>query len=324
MKAVSVIIPVYNTEPYLRDCFESLIRSELFDDCELLVVNDGTQDNSAAILADYASRYESIRVFTHERNRGLSAARNTGLENASGEYVFFLDSDDCLSEDYIALLYREAKEYGCDLVCAGFSAWKDGELTPKLRPVLHTEKTMTGTEWFERRTDGRDDLSFVWCSLYKRSFLEEYELRFDEEVKLYEDVLFTPSVAACAERVRTVESYGYHYRMRSGSLIGDGVQRRDVEWLIRILPKLERDELRNVGRCLYPVISMCLYYIGQLRDRGRLTDAECAAYHEQLRRAIDWRALRSYAATPREKLKWLIWRLDMGAFYPLVRKKDDK
>ena len=323
MKAVSVVVPVYNTEPYLRECLDSLIRSDMFADCEVLIVNDGTQDGSAAIMADYASRYENIRVLTHERNRGLSAARNTGLDSAAGEYVFFLDSDDRLSEDYLSLLCREAREHDCDLVCAGFSIWKDGELTAKLRPVLHTKETMTGTEWFHRRADLRDDLSFVWCSLYKRSYLEKNALRFDEELRLYEDVLFTPTAAAYAARVRAVENYGYHYRVRRGSLIGDGVQRRDVEWLIRIVPMLEKDALKTVGRSLYPVISMCLYYIGELGDKGMLTRTECRSYCAQLRRVIEWERLRAYAATPREKLKWLLWRLDMGLFYPLVRKNND-
>ena len=117
MTKVSVIIPVYNTEKYLRECLESVI-SQTFTDIEIICVNDGSTDSSLAILEEYASNDKRIKVLK-QKNKGAGSARNFGLKYATGEFLSFLDSDDFFENNFIEQMYSKAKETNADLVmCA--------------------------------------------------------------------------------------------------------------------------------------------------------------------------------------------------------------
>lgn len=116
MPKISVIIPVYNTEKYLAECLDSVL-GQTFQDIEVLCVNDGSTDNAAAVLAEYAAKDNRIKVLTQE-NQGLSAARNTALEVAEGEWITFLDSDDALPPNTLMLLYTIAQKSGCKIVAS--------------------------------------------------------------------------------------------------------------------------------------------------------------------------------------------------------------
>ena len=116
MSKVSVIIPVYNTDKYLRECIESVI-SQTLQDIEILLINDGSTDNSGEICDEYAKKDLRIKVF-HQTNLGVSAARNNGIDNAEGEYLYFLDSDDMIGENFLEFAYNVAKANDSDLtVC---------------------------------------------------------------------------------------------------------------------------------------------------------------------------------------------------------------
>ena len=108
MPIVSVIIPVYKVEKYLKQCLDSII-SQSFSDFECILVDDGSPDNCPNICNQYSEKDERFRVI-HQSNQGLSAARNTGIENSSGEWICFIDSDDCIHPDYISILYSTAKK----------------------------------------------------------------------------------------------------------------------------------------------------------------------------------------------------------------------
>ena len=112
-KKVSVIIPVYNVEKYLRECLDSVVTQDL-DDIEIICINDGSTDGSSRILAEYATQYEKLAILDKE-NSGLSAARNSGLSVAKGKYILFLDSDDLLSDSSaVSRLYDKAEHDGLD------------------------------------------------------------------------------------------------------------------------------------------------------------------------------------------------------------------
>lgn len=108
MPKISVIIPVYNTEKYLSECLDSVL-AQTFQDFEIICVNDGSTDNSAQVLSDYASHHTHVRIIS-QKNQGLSGARNTGLDHATGEYIFFLDSDDTLPNYALETLLKVAEE----------------------------------------------------------------------------------------------------------------------------------------------------------------------------------------------------------------------
>lgn len=110
---ISVIIPIYNVEKYLSDCVESVLK-QTYTDLEIILVDDGSQDASGQICDDYAKQDSRVQVI-HKKNGGLSSARNAGIDQATGQYFFFLDSDDWIAENALELLYKEIKSTGSDL-----------------------------------------------------------------------------------------------------------------------------------------------------------------------------------------------------------------
>ena len=122
---LSVIIPVYNVEQYLPKCLASVVQQTL-KDIEIICVNDGSTDNCLKILEEFKSKDNRIKIINKE-NAGLGNARNTGLEEAKGEYISFIDSDDYIDENFFELLYNEAKEDDADVACGGIIRENDGE-----------------------------------------------------------------------------------------------------------------------------------------------------------------------------------------------------
>ena len=118
---ISIIIPVYNVEKYLRECLDSCINQTLAD-IEIICVDDCSPDNSIKILEEYQAKDYRIKIFRHEKNKNLGAARNTGIQNAIGEYVWFVDSDDYIDTKACQILYDAIKEFNVDMLC--FSALK--------------------------------------------------------------------------------------------------------------------------------------------------------------------------------------------------------
>jgi len=129
---ISVIIPVYNVEPYLKKCLDSVV-TQTYKEIEIILVDDGSTDGSGPICDEYAAQDKRIRVI-HKRNGGLSDARNVGLDRCSGRYVTFIDSDDYVASDYVERLYRILVEYNADIAVCDYFEFYDEE------PVEHPKK----------------------------------------------------------------------------------------------------------------------------------------------------------------------------------------
>lgn len=322
---VSVIVPIYQTERYLRQCVESVIQSTIFADCEIILVDDGSMDHSGKIAAEYAGQYMNIRVRT-QANAGLSSARNAGLKLAAGAYVFFLDSDDAVQPEYVNILYQTAVRYKADIVTAGYSRWDGQRNTKKDRPILSVPSVVTGVEWLEQRMDVDDRDNYVWCALYRREYLLRNGILFDQ-VRLYEDILFSTKVMLYAKRVVSTPAYGYLYRCREGSLVQSGIQERDVEALFQILRKMIKlydagnvEQKHCIGRMYFQVISMALYYIGKMEEEGTLQREEAGKYMKRIQELHLHKPMKKAAVTGKEKVKCLIFKFGMGRYYRLVRK----
>lgn len=324
--AVSVIIPVYSTQKYLRECLDSVCQEAYFPRYEVLLVDDGSTDGSAEIMREYADRHPNVFALQYgekPENRGLASARNLGLRHAHGRYVFFLDSDDAVRDQYIGRLYDRIVQAECDVAYAGYSRWSGEKVTPVCRPVLTEEGTMTGREFLGKRMDRRDDHDFVWCALYQRSLFTDFGVAFKDGVRLYEDLPFTLLAACEAPRVCAVPLYGYLYRQRPGSLVQDGIRPRDAEGTMQALEIIFGDPHRYLGdpvclRYCSQVISMCLYYVGVLAKEKAVSPAWQRQFLRRLRSMIPWRRMYRAAVTPREKVKWWIWRIDPKLFCRIV------
>ena len=172
MIKISVIVPVYNVEDYLKECLDSIINQTL-KEIEILCIDDCGTDNSIDILREYSKKDNRIKIISHKENKGLGPARNTGINEAKGEYISFIDSDDFISKDYYENLYNTAKKYDSDIVnTLNIKFYKN----KKLRKFIYTfnEKEFEST-WnlndIENVYSDKAIVPYVWNKLYKTSFL---------------------------------------------------------------------------------------------------------------------------------------------------------
>lgn len=179
----SVIIPIYNAEATLRRCLDSLVGQQ-FSDYELLLINDGSTDDSDAICRKYANTYSCVRYFAKE-NGGVSSARNMGIEHAKGEYILFVDSDDYVADNYFAAISAAVKDTSPDLLLFGYcnlgdksAEWSTGEFY---------ESTETGVAKQVSSALRRYLFSSLWNKVFKREIINEYKLEFKSDLDIGED-----------------------------------------------------------------------------------------------------------------------------------------
>lgn len=207
---VSVIVPVYRTEAYLPRCLDSLLAQD-FRDFELIAVNDGSPDNSGAILEDYAARDERVRVIRQE-NGGLSAARNSGIKAARGRYLAFVDSDDWVEKSFLSVLYAALTEEDADVASCGYVN-DEGE---KHRIYTTESRLVFGPEEGLRRMCYNDGYYVTtWDKLYKRELFDGICFPVG---KLFEDTATTYLLTDRANRIAVDPAVCYHYVTNPGSI----------------------------------------------------------------------------------------------------------
>ena len=187
---LSIIIPIYNTEAYLPRCLDSVL-SQSYTDFELLLVDDGSTDNSGAICEEYTQKDARINVF-HRENGGICAARNTGLDNAQGEWIYLVDSDDELMPDGLRTLV-ECINDDVDVVMGGYEQYDlDGNLieTEKNHAITTLSKRDSLLVLFQEHSIHYSYLGYVWNRLFRNRIIQDYDLRFDTTVRIKEDTLF--------------------------------------------------------------------------------------------------------------------------------------
>ena len=221
---VSVIVPVYNVEKYLRECVESIL-AQTYKLWEIILVDDGSTDSSGKICDEYKDKYNIIKVI-HKTNQGLGMARNTGLDNATGDYVYFLDSDDYIEKYEIESLVQGVIHYGVDACYVGFQAVDDSKVV--LRQLCYMDEYFEGSEaknkllprMFGSSPDLNDGIEMSSAGqLYSRSVIEENNIRFVSERNLIsEDLVFNIDFLQCAKGACTLSRIGYYYRMNPKSL----------------------------------------------------------------------------------------------------------
>ncbi len=214
----SIIIPVYNVELYLRECLDSVI-NQTFVDWEAICVNDGSMDGSASILDEYALKDERI-VVVAQPNSGTAAARNRGLKVASGDYIFFLDSDDWLESNALQSIADQLD--GEDVLC--FSGRRYFEELNDFHQAdqLSERQYKSGMEYYNDNALRPRDFAFVCVVLrvYKRSFINKHQLYFYDDVS-YEDNLWVPIALYYAGPVKVISDVLYVYRVRAGSKMSE-------------------------------------------------------------------------------------------------------
>lgn len=208
---LSVVIPVYNVARYLPSCLDSLAQQTYPID-EIIVVDDGSTDNCPSILAEYASRLPQMHILRQE-NGGLSAARNTGLTHATGQYLAFVDSDDFLAPQMFAQLLAIAQADNLDMALCNANFHHEGR--EKDRPIYAeapSSGVISGKEWLRERLSHGRLMHMVWMHLYRRDFLVQKQFRFVPRL-IHEDVIWTTEALLAARRVKYDATPLYQYRI---------------------------------------------------------------------------------------------------------------
>ncbi len=217
---LSYIIPVYNVEKYLRQCVDSIL-VQTFDDYEIILIDDGSTDGCPAICDEYKEKYPGIVKVVHKENEGCVVARKVGIECAAGEYFFFADSDDYLIGDRINELIRIADENNLDVLQTSYF-WTDeknhksGKELPKIQINELISHSRMEKELNYSFSNGL--LVFLWKNLYRREFIIENGIDFDENLRMAGDPPFNMWAYSAAQRFMAVDVPLYCYRIREGSL----------------------------------------------------------------------------------------------------------
>lgn len=215
---ISIIVPIYNMESLLPRCLDSL-ESQSYENLEIILINDGSSDRSGDICDAYQAKDARIKVI-HQENQGVSAARNSGLDIATGDYISFVDPDDWLDPSAYEILSKYTDE-GADIL--RFNAYRKGELLNELpfRGMYEGQRfesevvlPMVGSEKF----GGMFILGVLWIHLYKRSLIERNNIRFNIGLRRCEDRLFTITSMVHASSMLFVDDVLYHYEVSDNSL----------------------------------------------------------------------------------------------------------
>lgn len=221
---VSIIIPVYNLAPYLKECLDT-VRKQTYPELEVLLVNDGSTDSSKDLCEIYV-RGDSRFHLINKPNSGVSDSRNRALDAASGKYIQFIDGDDWLTPDATEILVHAAESTGADLVLAHFYRVADERMAP--RGHIKAEKVLTRQEFAAEMMKAPANYYYgvLWNKLYRRSILDSRGLRFDTQVNWCEDFLFNLEYIQYVRLVSAVPKPIYYYRKRETSLVNSQVSLR--------------------------------------------------------------------------------------------------
>lgn len=315
MPSISVIVPVYKVEPYLRRCVDSIL-SQTFRDFELILVDDGSPDQCGAICEEYAAKFSFVHVI-HRENGGLSAARNSGIDwaflNSNSQWLAFVDSDDWVAPEYLEMLYKAVQDTGCLLSACGLERTA-GEDLPKGQP--YQTEVLTSEDYYCGGSVHGGIVAVAWNKLYKKELFQD--LRYPNG-KIHEDEFTTYKIMFSIGSVAVVSAKLYAYFQNDQGITG-------VKWSPRRMHSLEAMEQqisyakqKEMPRFLRKAVEGYIYNAGD-----QISQAE-QEYHRLLRKKLrkglslgrkcgafplHWETLWAYElAYPIAALWWLVFKI---------------
>ena len=274
----SIIIPAYNAEAYLQRCLDSIFSQE-FEDYEVVVINDGSTDDTAELLVQYAAGHTNLRVIT-QSNQGMATARNRGLEVAQGDYVMFVDSDDRLCSNALATLAPQVS--GEDVIGFGAQIYNENSGIYTDNPIQSTT-TIPGWDYFNLYRLKSTPVHFVciWQRVYRRGFLKENSLHFVDGLRRAEDDLFTTMAMLHAQSVKTIANPLYIYHVRQDSITRSSDPKLDADsWHVQQILADTFIPMQGIDKtAIYQVLAS--NYINHISVKGdTLTRREWEQFHE--------------------------------------------
>lgn len=253
--SISIIIPVYNVNKYIGDCLNSVINQSYTGSIECIIINDCTPDNSIEIANNIIEKYKgniTFKIIEHKENKGLSAARNTGIKHAQGEYLFFLDSDDEISPTCIEVLCKPLQERKYDFIIGNYITTGNisievskllldsGEILSNSKIISHYESYL----WY----------MMAWNKLCNTKYIKENSLYFKESLT-HEDDLWSFQLACTAQKIYIVNECTYIYKLRDNSIITSNKFNHHIKSLTLVIKYMIEYSINNkVNNIAYNII----------------------------------------------------------------------
>lgn len=235
---VSIVIPVYNVAAFIDRCMHSAL-NQTYPDIEFIVVNDCTPDHSMQLIEELLERHprkEAVKIISHPVNKGLGAARNTGVKQASGDYIFFLDSDDELSPDCLTILTALAKGRTIDIVIGEIEVI--GNKRKAYPPLLLKDGIYHGNSFILQSFLKKEWYEMAWNKLIRRSLFTKKEIWFTEDL-LHEDSLWSFQLALHLQSLAVIHAHTYYYHIQ-GNSITQRIAPKNIESIYQVLQTMIR------------------------------------------------------------------------------------
>lgn len=261
---VSVVVPVYNVEKYLRQCIDSVL-AQTYEHFEIILVDDGSTDESKAICEEYIAKDDRIRLVC-QKNAGASAARNRGLKVSEGAYIYFLDSDDWLERTALQELVEKAAREKAEVVF--FKAYSIDDDSGRISDKHYNHKknypTDIGYKILKEQLNSKEFHVTPWSMFFRRDFLERTKISFIEGI-IYEDMVFAYKVFCEAKCVAHLPKFLYYRRYRENSVMTSKIRKKNFDSAVRVYEevvafsnKLDCDKRcdKHIVRCAYNVLNV--------------------------------------------------------------------
>lgn len=294
---ISIIIPVYNAELYIEECVESIL-VQTYGDFELLLIDNGSIDNSFALCQELTRKDSRIKAFREEVNQGVSVARNQGIGIAAGEYITFVDADDWLEPDCLQQMIIASEQYECPLVMCKYRKSVEADRTNFFSRLAEERHTTEEKEKEERQVgatklypveDFMKKLFFLgnthcWGVLYKTTLLQQENILFPRGLSIGEDMLFFAECLLKGKQIAVIETVGYHYFINEKGAMERKFQRSYMDQITcwqqakdRLLPSFPqlKDRLESV------ILVSVMLVVGKL---AQLPKQERKTYEKELQR----------------------------------------
>lgn len=225
MAEVSIIVPVYQVEKYIRQCVDSIL-AQTFTDFELILVDDGSKDQSGQICDEYAEMDERVKVI-HKENGGLSDARNKGMDQAVGNYFMFVDSDDYIDSTMLECLYMKITKENADIAVCNFLYFFENDIEKNFSTKIRSEILSSAEIFYNRKNERNYGIwTVAWNKLYKRNTLGSIRFRFG---KYHEDEFWANDIYQIDMKIVTVPECLYYYRQRDNSIMSNRNIKKDFD-----------------------------------------------------------------------------------------------
>ena len=291
---VSIIIPVYNSEKYLRQCLDSVVNQTL-KEIEIIIINDGSTDNSLKIIQEYANKYQNLKLIDKE-NEGCYKARNIGLENATGEYVAFLDSDDYIEHNIYEKLYLKAKQTDADIVSSDYYILENNKLK-----TVDFSSSIKLLEQSNNKLIGAENVlldAIIWSRIFKRQMLVEKNIKFHSDICMADDAFFHIVTMLNANKIVYIPDILYTYRISRKGSITNSYNEKNFD-CIKVAERILNHAIQNNMEHFMPQV---VAYILRLNILGynRIGCFYKKQYFKQICKFID-----DYSITSRTKIAFI-------------------